>query len=213
MLFRSKVRVIVVPSATGGALYSSSTGNFDLNCKINSYFKNSVVNSGLVEGDTITMNNAIPKDIKQSEFFMSIVKMHNLYIEEDKTTPNKLIIEPYVDYYSSGTTRDWSAKLDVGRELEIYPMGALDAKRYRWKYKEDKDYFNDLYQKTYSLTYGEKYLDITNDFLKDEKITQVIFSPTPLVQKPGIDRIIPAIFNVDQNGNVIPVTSDRKSVV
>jgi hypothetical protein len=202
------VRVNVTPTlGQTGLLYSSATGNFNINILTTSNFYNSIVNNGLVEGDTIDMNGTVPKDIRQREFFMSLVKLFNLYVEEDKTTPNKLRIEPYVDYYSSGVTVDWSDKLDVGRELEIYPMGALDAKRYRWKYKEDKDFFNEKYQKTYNLTYGEKYLDIVNDFLQDEKRIEVIFAPTPLVQITGIDRIIPTIYARDQSQQNIQTTS------
>lgn len=191
----------------GSPLFNSASGTIECRVGVDSYLMNSVVNSGLVEGDTIDMNGVVPNDIRQREFFMSLVKCFNLYVEEDKTTPNKLRIEPYVDYYSSGVTVDWSDKLSQDRELEIYPMGALDAKRYRWKYKEDSDYFNDTYQKKYNQTYGEKYLDIANDFLQDEKKVEVIFAATPLVQITGIDRIIPAIYKRDQQLNNIQTTS------
>jgi hypothetical protein len=188
--------------------YNTQNGTIKIRATTTSYFNDTVINSGIFDGDTLALNNAIPADILQRDLFKWIINCFNLYIEEDKFTPNKLKIEPYVDYYTSGVTVDWTTKLDISQPITIDPMGALEAKRYRYKYKEDSDYFNDKYKKQYGETYGTAYTDITNDFIKDEQVTEVGFSPTPLVQIPNIDRIIPSIKQVDQNGNSSPKTSN-----
>ena len=116
-------------SQTYPSLFSSGGGDIYYRINTGSNFFNTVVNTTLVEGETLQMNSAIPKDILLRDFFKSIINAFNLYIEEDKNTPNKLIIEPYPDYYSSGTTVDWTNKIDVSRPIDLAPMGALETKR------------------------------------------------------------------------------------
>ena len=192
------------------SLFSSGGGNIYYRINATSNFYNSVVNGFLTEGETLEMNSAIPREILMRDLFMSVVNAFHLCIDEDKNTPNKLIIEPYPDYITSGTTVDWTDKIDTSRPIDIAPMGALDVKRYRYTYKEDSDYHNVRYKAVYNQIYGEKFTDITNDFLKSEKRTELIFSPTPLIQIPSIDRIIPAIYTVDSNGNPTPKASNMR---
>jgi len=168
----------------------------------NGYFWNEVVNSGLCDGDYLYMENAIPKKVKIKDFFKSIIQMFNLYIDEDKNTTKQLNIEPRDDFYSGGTTIDWTSKLDTSKELVLLPMGALDANQYRYKYKEDSDYWNKKCQDAHGQTYSEFKKVITNDFLKNTNLTEVIFSATPSVQVGGTDRIIPQIINVNSAGNI-----------
>lgn len=47
----------------------------------------------------ISMKNSLPKGIQQKDFFASICRMFNLYVFEDPTKSNHLLIEPYVDFY------------------------------------------------------------------------------------------------------------------
>lgn len=160
----------------------------------------------LAEGDTLTMNQILSQKVKQIDFLSSIFKMFNLYVDQDKTTANKLIIETRDDYFASsgGTTLDWSYKLDYSKAYELKPMGDLESRNYLYTYKEDSDYYNELYKKKFGEIYGQKDYDINNDFLKEEVKTEVIFSPTPLADYIGIDRIIPKIFTTDNNGQPKP---------
>ena len=133
------------------------------------------------------MNAAIPKDIKQKDFFMSIVKMFNLYIEPDKNNEKNLFIEPRDDFYDN-ITQDWSQKLDISQQLQYLPMGALDSKEYLFTYKQDKDYYNELYESTWNEIYGEREEEIDNDFINKKYKTNIIFSPTPSVGQLYYDR-------------------------
>ena len=177
------------------------TGNITLNIS-GGVFRNRVVNNSYAEGNTINMNDAIPKGIKQKDFFMSLVKMFNLYIEPDKNNEKNLLIEPRDNFYNN-TVQDWSQKLDVSKELEFLPMGALDSKEYLFTYKQDKDYYNELYNTTWNEIYGQRKEEIENDFINNEYKTEIIFSPTPSVGQLYHDRVIPAIKKYDpNNGNI-----------
>ena len=166
---------------------------------INGTFFNQVVNSGYVEGNTIDMNKAIPKDVKQKDFFMSIVKMFNLYVQTDTANDKNVFIEPRDDFYDT-TIKDWSQKLDVSKQLEFLPMGALDSKEYLFTYKQDKDYYNELYNTTWNEIYGQYENEVENDFINNTYKTELIFSPTPSKGIIDNDRIIPSIIKTDSNG-------------
>jgi hypothetical protein len=181
-------------------------GNCNLNITTDSYFEGVLASVPIIEGDPLSLNDTLPENIKQADFISSIFKMFNLYIDQDKTITNKLVIEPRDEYYSSSgnTTLDWSYKLDYSKAYETKPMGDLESKRYIFTYKDDGDYYNEFYKKKYSETYGYKDYEIENDFLKSDIKNEVIFSPTPLADYLGIDRVIPKIFVIDNNGQPKP---------
>ena len=189
----------------------STPSNFytgDINLKmINATFKNQVHNSVYNEGNTLDMFDAIPKKIKQKDFFMSLVKMFNLYVQTDTANDRNLFIEPRDDFYNN-TINDWSQKLDISKPLEFLPMGALDSQRYVFTYKPDKDYYNELYTTTWGEIYGERLKRVENDFLKNEYKTELIFSPTPSVGQSYNDKVIPTIKKVDNNGQEVRTVSN-----
>jgi hypothetical protein len=194
---------------SGGVLQThNTTSNFNMNLLSDSFFSVSLADTNIQEGDDLTLNTVLPDKVLQSEFFNSIIKMFNLFVEIDKTNPNNLIIEPRPTFYSSGVTRDWSDKLDYSKETKIIPMGELNNKTYLFTYKSDTDYFNNLYQTRYAEVYGQQKYDIENDFLKGEVKTEVIFSPTPLVNTLGHDRVISKIYSVDSSGAIKPTNAN-----
>lgn len=165
---------------------------------------NEVVNSGIIEGDNVLMNNSVPLKIKQKDFLLSLIKMFNLYVEVDKDVPNKLYIETRDDFYSSGTTVNWHYKLDNSKPLEITPMGDLDFRDFYYSYTDDSDKYNKDYKDKYQLAYGNRLYQTGNEFLTGKNEVKVIFSPTPLVADPAQDRVIPRIYNLDESGAVKP---------
>tara|TARA_R110000868_G_scaffold118683_4_gene314649 strand:+ start:775 stop:3006 length:2232 start_codon:yes stop_codon:yes gene_type:complete len=174
--------------------------------KTASYFSNRMVNNVISQGDTIVMNNTIPTDILMKDYLMSIIRMFNLYVEPDADIANQLNIEPRNTFYSTASPLDWTAKLSLDKQLEIKPMGALDAKTYKFTYKQDDDYYNAQYSGKYSQIYGERIWDVQNEFLKNEKKIEVIFAPTPCVNFNNSDRITPAIYARDNNGVITKKT-------
>ena len=187
----------------------ASTHYWKTRIRSGAYFTTSIADPSIMEGDTVDMNGVLPQQIKQKDFVSSIIKMFNLYVDQDKSNPNNFIIEPRDDFYAStGTTRDWTYKLDLSRDLEIIPMGELDAKTYHWTYKDDADYYNQKYKKDYGYNYGHKLYSVRNDHRKNERKTEVIFSATPLADRNATDRIVPRIFDVSSTGIPTPKTGN-----
>jgi hypothetical protein len=173
--------------------YYTTSQDVDLQILQGTFLQCRMLNTVIGEGATIELNNAIPKDILQSDFLSSIIKTFKLFIEPDGDNSKKLVIEPRDSFYSNSVL-DWTSKVDISRDIDITPMGELNSKRYTLKYKSDKDAFNQNHEQYYARVYGTKIVDIDNDFVSGETIIEPIFSASPLVDYPvGTDRVITSI--------------------
>jgi hypothetical protein len=160
---------------------------------------NNVATTSPIElGDTMVINNTIPKGIFQKDFVTSIMKMFNLMLVEDKYKTNHLIIKPYVDFYD-GTIIDWSDKLDRSKAIKIKPMSEINARYYNFKYKQDNDFYNEDYRKKFNEGYGDRVYDNGLEFAKDTESVEVIFAPSPLFGTSTTDKIFPAIYKKSDN--------------
>lgn len=144
-------------------------------------------------GDTIFINDTIPKGVFQKDFFASIVKMFNLYVYEDKLIEKKLIIKPFIDFYD-GTAIDWTDKVDRSSVIRLKPMSEFTARYYDFKYKQDNDFFAENYRKKFNEGYGDFIYDSENEFVKESDTTELIFAGTTLFQLTGTDKIYSAIY-------------------
>lgn len=53
-------------------------------------------------GAALSMPNLLPKGILQKDLFISICRMFNLYVYEDKSKDKHIMIEPFIDFYQIG---------------------------------------------------------------------------------------------------------------
>lgn len=168
--------------------------NADITIKQDSYIMSVINDVSVIEGSTMPINNCIPDKIKQADFFVWICKLFNLYVDGTPDKDKLLRIEPRDDYYSNNETIDITHLLDTDQEIVVIPMGELNMKSIRLSYKEDKDVFNVDHQSVYGKIYGEKRVEIDNDFMTAEQLIQPGFSPTVLADYPvGTDRVISTI--------------------
>jgi hypothetical protein len=149
-------------------------------------------------GESIVINDTIPKGIFQKDFFASIVKMFNLYVYEDRLVEKKLIIKPFIDFYD-GSQIDWTAKVDRGSVMRLKPMSEFTARYYEYKYKQDNDFYAENYRKKYNEGYGDIIYDSENEFVKEKDSTELIFAPTILYQFTGTDKIYSSIYKLSNS--------------
>jgi hypothetical protein len=162
---------------------------------------NDVATTAPIElGDTMIINNTIPKGIFQKDFVTSIMKMYNLMIIEDKYKTNHLVIKPYVDFYT-GTIVDWSDKLDHSKAIKIKPMSEINARYYNFKYKQDNDFYNEDYRKKFNEGYGDRVYDNGLEFAKDTESVEIIFASSPLFGTSITDKVFPAIYKKSDNNS------------
>ena len=148
--------------------------------------------------DSISMNNALPRGIYMKDFFASIVKMFNLYVYEDKNVGKKLVILPFIDFYSytPGADSEWSNKIDRSKPMRIKPMSEISARYYQLGFKADNDYYSENYRKKFNEGYGDRYFDTQTEFVKETEKVEVIFASSPLYQFIGRDKIFPSIYKL-----------------
>lgn len=150
----------------------------------------------VIPGDTVTVNSTVPKNIKQIDFLVAIVKLFNLYVYEDRFDNRLIYLKPYVDFYStdSANSVDWTYKLNRDKTVKIKPMSEINAKKYEFKFKSDSDFYNELYRKRYSQGYGDHVFTSGFEFAEQTKSFEIVFSATPLVGYGSEDKVYPTIF-------------------
>lgn len=176
---------------TGFGSFQIDSGSIDIN-------STTAVVVSTEPGDPVSLNDNLPKNIRQSDFFASIIKLFNLYVYEDRFDNRLINITPYVDFYSvnSADSIDWSYKLNRDKAIQVKPMSEINAKKYEFKYKSDGDYYNDLYRKRYSQGYGDNIFDSAFEFAEQTKGVELIFSATPLVGYSGEDKVFSTIMKI-----------------
>jgi hypothetical protein len=138
---------------------------------------------------TVDMRTALPADVKQSDLLQDLQKMFNLYFMPDPADPKNLIVEPWVDFYSSGVV-DWSQKSDENAEQNITNGDPNQYKTIVFKYKDAGDYLSKLDKSNYPLAkegYGGRIFTTDNFYGKGENIVELACS-----------TLIPANFTTDK---------------
>lgn len=140
--------------------------------------------------------------LKQRDFVLGLIRMFNLYVEPVVNDEKNLLILPRDQYYASGSTVNWTGKEDLSKTYVQEPMPLLNFKEFNWKYKEDSDFYNQLYSRTWGVNYGDKYYDAQTDFQTDSSNIELPFAATPSVQSALSDLVLPTI--VKQNPILSP---------
>lgn len=135
-------------------------------------------NNDSLGNEEIKLRTTLPR-MKCLDFITDIMRMFKLIIVEDPEDENNLIIEPIDDFYASGgEVKDWNEKIDMKR-YDIKPMNEIDSTEYIFTYADDKDYFNELYQEDIGEIYGQKTIDLDNNFSRQNNYLELKFAATP----------------------------------
>jgi hypothetical protein len=154
--------------------------------------------------DLLKLSTMLPQ-MKMRDFFINIIKMFNLMVNDDPNTPNNLIIEPRDDFFNTKRkVRDWTYKLDYDQDIKQTPMSETDIKTYNFTYKDDSDYYNKLYKQQAGKVYGEYTVDFINDFSTTEKKLEIGFSPTPVSNNIISPLVAPFLCDIDTSNALKP---------
>jgi hypothetical protein len=108
---------------------------------VSDYAQASVATSGVM----LNMQNLLPKGIEQKDFFLSICRMFNLYVFEDRNKTKHLKIEPFVDFYDStgfiniDTTQDLVLHGETGDPTGLVYLYNQWSKALDWSKKVNSD--------------------------------------------------------------------------
>lgn len=166
---------------------------------------------------TVNFDAFFNDGVTQYDFLKSIFNQYHIYAEP--SDDHVLFCYPEPGFYNSDV-KDWTDKLDQSRELEIVPMGELNANPYYFTYSKGEDEENKDYQAAYdgyrttykssggetiaaadtSRVYGDKLFFINNDHLKNTKKVEVIFAPSQFRKVDGFDKYLTYIPLKMDNG-------------
>lgn len=166
---------------------------------------NYISNPITVEGNPIQLSQVVPRDVYNRDLLSSVINAFNLYVVQDPSNTRNLLIEPRDDFYT-GNVVDWTEKLDVSNQINLEPMGELQGRTYLYTYKTDKDQLNKLYNEVYNnRVYGDQKIEVDNDFIKNQKKVELIFSASVLAGTDifyyGTDKAITQIYVKDSSTN------------
>jgi hypothetical protein len=156
------------------------------------------VDTEVILGDTIVINDTIPKGIFQRDFFIWILKMFNLLVYESQFDEKTIIISTFDEFNSNNanTALDWTDKIDRSQPIRQIPMSELNARYYQYKFKEDNDFYSEEYRKAYNEGYGDFIYDTEFEFSKETDILEVGFANSVLYQNVGTTKVYPAIYKL-----------------
>lgn len=92
-----QIKIQIVNVSGGGTEYTFVTNYFDFD-----FNSQSLIPLEATFGANLIMPNLLPKGILQKDLFISICRMFNLYVYEDKSKDKHINIEPFIDFYQIG---------------------------------------------------------------------------------------------------------------
>ena len=129
------------------------------------------------EGFTLDVARNLP-ELKQIDFVAGLQKSFNLVFIADKNRPTHFYIEPWSDYMSAGTKKDWTNKINLDNDITISPTTDLQKRRYTWTQAESEDTINAQAKAQTGEVYGAKIVeDAASDFASGEFKVASPFAP------------------------------------
>ena len=143
-------------------------------------------------------------EYKQMDYLRDILKIFRCVMAPDKDNPNNFIIEPWVNYVTTGQIYDWTSKVDRTKDFQIEPIFYTQTDEINFLFSEDEDWLNMYNQDAYKQVYGQLKFDSGNELLTDSRDITVGFAPTPTTQVEGQTNtsafIIPQPHTHDSEG-------------
>ncbi len=128
-------------------------------------------------GSTIDYALEFPEnDYKQIDFITSINKMFNLVVVPNPDAPDRLIVEPIVDYIGKGVVLDWTTKVDYAQTQSLIPTTSFVNGTLEFQFKKDQDYANDDFFKQANRVFGSDLFNLNLPYKNDTTKFDFIFS-------------------------------------
>jgi len=147
----------------------------------------------------LDMRTALPADVKQSDLLQDLQKMFNLQFMPDPQDPKLLYIEPWKDFYSSGSVVDWSQKSDENAEQNLTNGDPNAYTNIIFKYKDMGDYLSKTYKQSYPLAregYGGRIFNTGNFYGKGDKVVETLCG-TLIPASFSTDKIVGRTWDID----------------
>jgi len=190
------------PTASIGPSFSFTIHKLGLDGVEKTFLSNNIRTELTPNVSYIGGQSMIPNNMKQVDFFTSIIKQFNLYVEQDKFIPKRLKIEPRDNYYAGGKAKNWTEKVAIDKEVSQDLIAEGQNKQILLTYKLDKDSYNTNFNTLTKNIYGQYRYTLDNEFSKGETKIESIFASTPVSNIKNMTLVVPKIYK-DQNSNAV----------
>jgi len=133
------------------------------------------------------------------DYLKNMLSLFNLTTITDGERTLK--IEPYVNYLStqSGSTLDWSNKLDYSQSYEIEPLDYSLNQKLNFKYTLGTDYLSQRHFENFDKIFGERVYQKQSKLLTGELDIQIGFESMPCdaVGNSGTTMVIPSLYRYE----------------
>lgn len=131
----------------------------------------------LTNTNQISLQDNLPAEITCLDYFKGIVETFNLVVIP--SGERNFLIEPWDSYFSSGSTLDWSNKLDLSTPHTLEPTNQL-SKEFRLEYQESSDKLSDINIQNRDQVFGTKRFIDNQPFHTGINTFTSIFEPLPI---------------------------------
>lgn len=202
-----KISILLVPQVTSASITTLTLSNRVLNIKA---ISTEATTTEQQYNQPIDYDLNCPRNVYMDELFTSFCKLFNLYVTESKYNKKELNIRPYIEFYNGNTTLNWSDKFDK-ENYKVLPISEITPNIYNFKWKPDKDYLNEKYDKQYGQTMAD-YIETSGfESAKGEEKIELMFSPSHIYSIGGDDKVTTGIFKRDTGGD-LPLNSNIRLV-
>jgi len=158
-------------------------------------------------GYEVNVAASAPKML-QFDYITSLQKLYNLVFIPDELKPGHFHIETFEDYIAGGETKDWTSKVDYGKDVVIKPTTDLQAAQYRWTYSPGKDFVTKAVEDSLDRVYGEyEVTDTGNEFATGVNEVKTKFAPYLMSLVPNSPA--PILRLITQDGQAVKDPAPR----
>ena len=166
-----------------------------------------IVAESSLGGYEVNVAASAPKML-QFDYVTSLQSLYNLVFIPDANKPGHFHIETFEDYITAGDTKDWSSKVDYGKDVVIKPTTDLQAAQYRWTYSSGKDFVTKTVEDSLARVYGEyEVTDTGNEFATGTNEVKTKFAPYLMSLVPGTST--PILRLITQDGKAVKDPTPR----
>ena len=152
-----------------------------------------------LSGQDVDLAQNMP-ELKQVDFLLSLQKMFNL-VFIPSGVPDEFIVEPWDDYFDTGTEINWESKVIRDKSLTLRPTTDIQFREYQWTYREGLDFISDAVENNLDRVYGAfRVLDSENDFATGDKKLETALGNYILSLIPGSSFPIHRSLQTDGSG-------------
>ncbi len=105
----------------------------------------------------------------------------------------------------SGEQKDWTDKLNNGKDVAIDPLFFTQPRQWIFKDSEESDIYNFSYQQEWKESFGERQQDSGIEVITGKREIKSIFAPAPIAPIGNADKFLIPHFAKDTEGERQPI--------